>query len=56
MPRSAVIYAPPLAETAYLVDAAGRAVADRGRTHALLDVLAQLKAREIRVGTRGQGA
>lgn len=56
MPRSAVIYAPPLAETAFLVDAAGRAVADRSRTHALLDVLAQLKAREIRVGTRGQGA
>ena len=44
MPRSAVIYAPPLRETAFLVDAtATRAPATR--SEALLDVLAQLERR-----------
>ena len=56
MPHSAVIYAPPLDETAFLVAAAGRALPELGRTHALLDVLADLSARERGLGTRGQGA
>ncbi len=55
MPHSAVIYAPPLAETAWLVEAAGRSLPAPGRTRALLDVFADLKARDIGLGTRGQG-
>jgi 15-cis-phytoene synthase len=55
MPRSAVIYAPPLAETAWLVEAAGRSQPTAGRGHALLEVFAQLKAKEMGLGTRGQG-
>ena len=51
MPRSAVIYAPPLAETAFLVDAASRAAQHPSRTKALLDVLADLRTREIALGT-----
>ncbi len=57
MPRSAVIYAPPLPETAFLVDAAGRS--DRvmgpwgeGRGGELVAVFAALKARE---GSGGVG-
>ena len=56
MPRSAVIYAPPLTETAFLVDAASRASPDRSRTKALLDVLADLRTRELTLGTDTQGA
>jgi phytoene synthase len=44
MPRSAVIYAPPLRETAFLVDAAATR-APVTRSEALLDVLAQLERR-----------
>jgi phytoene synthase len=60
MPEPAVIFAPPLPEVAWLVDAAGRAPARDGRTQTLLTVLADLKARErqsqSRVGTGQQGA
>ena len=60
MPRSAVLYAKPLAETAYLISAAGHEKPSPGRTRALLDVLADLKAREVRsdngLGTEGQQA
>ena len=56
MPRSAVIYAPPLAETAFLVDAASRTAPGRNRTKALLDVLADLRTREMALGTDRQGA
>ena len=47
MPRSAVIYAPPLDEVRFLVDAAGRHVLDAARSHAVLDILAELKARDL---------
>ncbi len=56
MPRNAVIYAPPLTETAFLVDAAGRSAPVQGRTTALLDVLAELRHRELTLGTDTQGA
>ena len=56
MPRSAVIFAPPLAETAFLVDAASKAAPERHRTKALLDVLADLRSRELALGTDTQGA
>ncbi|WP_296424674.1 15-cis-phytoene synthase [Yoonia sp.] len=51
MPRSAVIYAPPLDEVAFLVDAAGRAKPQTGRSQAVLAILAELKAREAGLGT-----
>ncbi len=56
MPEPAVIFAPPLPEVAFLVDAAARPVAREGRTQSLLSILADLKAREGRVGTGPQGA
>ncbi len=51
MPKSAVIYARPLPETEFLVDAAARPVRatsawGEGRTGALLTILADLEARE----------
>ncbi len=55
-PQPAVIFAPPLSEVAFLVDAAARLVPQRGRTRALLDVLADLNARERSLGTGAQGA
>lgn len=51
MPKSAVIYAKPLPETAFLVDAASRAQADQIRGTSVLDILAELKAREAGIGT-----
>jgi phytoene synthase len=60
MPGPAVIFAPPLPEVAWLVDAAARPAPREGRTQTLLTVLADLKAREARrdsrVGTGRQGA
>ncbi|MEM8577008.1 MAG: phytoene/squalene synthase family protein [Pseudomonadota bacterium] len=44
MPRSAVLYAPPLPEVAFLVDAAADAM-PRGRSDSLFDALAALEAR-----------
>jgi phytoene synthase len=56
MPEPAVVFAPPLPETAYLVAAAGVAPARTGRAQALLTVLADLKAREARPGIGAQRA
>ncbi|MEO1639684.1 MAG: phytoene/squalene synthase family protein [Pseudomonadota bacterium] len=50
MPTSAVIYAQPLPECAFLVDAASRPGQSTGRHSAVLDVLADLRAREQSVG------
>ncbi|MFD0858488.1 15-cis-phytoene synthase [Roseovarius aquimarinus] len=61
LPQPATLYAPPLAETAFLVDA----VAERGqaspwwgagRTGALLETLAALKARDGAAGQQGRRA
>lgn len=46
MPRGAVLHAPPVPEVAFLVQAAARAIPSRGRSDALLGVLAQLEARD----------
>ena len=46
MPRPAVLHAPPVAETAFLVRAAAQQATSRGRSDALLSVLAQLEARD----------
>ncbi|WP_342069471.1 15-cis-phytoene synthase [Yoonia algicola] len=51
MPKSAVVYAKPLPEVAFLVDAASRANPDQRRTSSVLDILAELKAREAGIGT-----
>ncbi len=51
MPKSAVVYAKPLSEVAFLVDAASRARPDKGRSTSVLDILAELKAREAAIGT-----
>ncbi|MBI1417128.1 MAG: phytoene synthase [Limimaricola sp.] len=56
MPHSAVIFAPPLPEVAYLVDAAGRHVRQTGRSRALLEILADLKSRDQTIGSGTQGA
>lgn len=51
MPRSAVIYAQPLGEVAFLVDAASQGRVDASRSASVLDILAELKARENGIGT-----
>jgi phytoene synthase len=51
MPKSAVVYAKPLPEVAFLVDAASRARPEQGRSTSVLDILAELKAREAGIGT-----
>ena len=51
MPKSPVIYAQPLAEVAFLVDAARRGRVAQGRSSAVLDILAELKARDTGHGT-----
>lgn len=57
MPKSAVIYAKPLDEVRFLVDAAAFRVPDAKRSHAVLDILADLKAREHSgIGSDGQQA
>lgn len=50
MPKSAVIYAKPLDEVAFLVDAASQGRVDAGRSASVLDILAELKAREHGIG------
>ncbi|MGJ8621772.1 MAG: 15-cis-phytoene synthase [Yoonia sp.] len=50
MPKSAVIYAKPLQEVAFLVDAASCARPDPTRSSTVLDILAELKAREAEIG------
>jgi phytoene synthase len=51
MPKSAVVYAKPLSEVAFLVDAASRARPAPGRSTSVIDILAELKAREAGIGT-----
>ena len=51
MPKSAVIYAKPLPEVAFLVDATSRARPEQGRSSSVLEILAELKAREAGIGT-----
>jgi phytoene synthase len=51
MPKSAVVYAQPLSEVAFLVDAASRARPEQGRPSSVLDILAELKVREAAIGT-----
>ncbi|PUB17399.1 15-cis-phytoene synthase [Yoonia sediminilitoris] len=51
MPKSPIVYAKPLDEVAFLVDAAGRKTAARGRSLAVLEVLADLKARDAGLGS-----
>jgi phytoene synthase len=53
MPKSAVIYAPPLNEVAFLVDAASHGRRTAGRPMTVLNILAELKARETGIGTDG---
>lgn len=50
MPKSPVVYAQPLSEVAFLVDAASRARPAQSRPSSVLDILAELKARETEVG------
>ncbi|WP_333714422.1 15-cis-phytoene synthase [Yoonia sp.] len=52
-PKSPVIYAPPLAEVAFLVDAASHGRRSAGRPMTVLNILAELKAREAGIGTDG---
>jgi phytoene synthase len=56
MPEPAVIFAPPLPEVTFLVDAAARPMPREGRTQTLLSILAELRARDAGVGTGPQGA
>ena len=51
MPKSAVVYAKPLSEVAFLVDAASRAKPEQSRSTSVLEILAELKARETGIGT-----
>lgn len=46
LPNAAVLHAAPVAEVAFLVTAAARAAPHKGRSEALLSVLAQLEARD----------
>ncbi|MEM6727355.1 MAG: phytoene/squalene synthase family protein [Pseudomonadota bacterium] len=47
MPQPATLYARPLPEVAFLVDAAAHRAPAPSRTSAVLDVLAELRAREV---------
>ena len=53
MPKSAVIYARPLDEVAFLVDAASHGRRNAGRPMTVLNVLAELRARDAGIGTDG---
>ena len=50
MPRSPIIYAPPLPEVAFLVEAASSGQRSAGRPMSVMSVLADLRARERAVG------
>ena len=57
LPRSPILFAPPLEEVRFLVEAtADKVQRSEGRTGALLSVLAELKAREAAHGTSGVAA
>lgn len=47
MPQAATLYARPLPEVAFLVDAAAKPDPQPSRTSAVLDVLSELRAREV---------
>ena len=51
VPKSPVVYARPLSEVAFLVDAASCARPDQKRSISVLEVLAELRAREAAIGT-----
>ncbi len=53
-PRPAVLHAKPAAEVAFLIDAAARSLPHRGRSDALLSVLAQLQARDLGMVVPGE--
>jgi 15-cis-phytoene synthase len=55
-PKSPVIFAKPLPEVAFLVDAASRSRPNPSRSRAVLDILADLRAREATLGNSSQGA
>jgi len=55
MPQSAVLYAPPLPEVAWLVAAAARRAEQKGRALALIDTLADLARREAQGRAGGLG-
>ena len=46
LPKTAMLHAAPVSEVAFLVAAAARAQLHKGRSDALLSVLAQLEARD----------
>ncbi|MBS1302276.1 15-cis-phytoene synthase [Loktanella sp. SALINAS62] len=56
MPRSALIYADPLPETLFLVEAASKGQPMRRRMTSVLNTLADLSAREINRGNGSQSA
>jgi phytoene synthase len=49
-PKSPIIYAKPLPEVAFLVDAASHGHRAQSRPSSVLDILAELKAREAEIG------
>ena len=52
MPKSALVFAPPLDEVAFLVEAGARNSEPPGRAKAVLDILSDLRARELEAGRR----
>ena len=50
-PKSPIVYARPLSEVAFLVDAASCGRPDAARATSVLDILAELRAREAGIGT-----
>ena len=50
-PKSPIIYAKPLPEVAFLVDAASQMRPAKSRSSSVIEILAELKAREASVGT-----
>ncbi len=55
MPMSAVLHAPPLRETAFLVDAAKATPRPPRRAETLVSILAELRARDDRTAIRASG-
>ena len=51
MPKSPVIFAKPLPEVAFLVEAASNGRRKQSRPSSVLEILAELKAREAEIGT-----
>lgn len=51
LPKSPILYAKPLDEVAFLVDAASRGQRDTGRAASVLDILAELRAHDAGLGS-----